>query len=163
MVSSQFADDADTVVLTVLVILIELTAAWVVKLPSGGLGTESLQVGVRLLRISMPAVIFMTLSGMLTGLLFSLKRFTLPAFSAVAVNACVVVAALLFGQQWGVMSMAVGLLVGSVAQVLVLLPGLRDANLRPVFNLASSRTATDRETLYSVDIQPCHLGGGGNP
>jgi putative peptidoglycan lipid II flippase len=124
-----------TVVLTVLVILTELTVTWVVRLPSGGLGAESLQVGARLLRISMPAVIFMTLSGVLTGLLFSLKRFTLPAFSAVAVNACIVVTALLFGQRWGVTSMAVGLLVGSVAQVLLLLPGLRDANLRPVFSL----------------------------
>jgi putative peptidoglycan lipid II flippase len=124
-----------TIVLSVLVILTELTASWVVKLPSGGLATEFLQVGARLLQISMPAVIFMTLSGILTGLLYSLKRFTLPAFTAVAVNACIVGAALLFGRHWGVRSMAVGLLVGSVAQMLLQLLGLRDAHLRPVFNL----------------------------
>jgi putative peptidoglycan lipid II flippase len=82
----------------------------------------------------MPAVIFMTLSGILTGLLFALKRFTLPAFSGVAVNACMVGAALLFGRRWGVMSMAVGLLLGCIAQVLVQLPALRDARLRPVFD-----------------------------
>jgi putative peptidoglycan lipid II flippase len=121
--------------LAVLVILAELTAAWVVKLPSGGLATEFLQVGARLLRVSMPAVLFMTLSGILTGLLYALKRFTLPAFTAVAVNASVVVMALLFGRRWGVMSMAAGLLVGSLAQVLLQLPGLRDAHLRPILNL----------------------------
>jgi putative peptidoglycan lipid II flippase len=124
-----------TIILSVLVILAELAASWVIKLPSGGLATEFLQVGARMLRVSMPAVIFMTLSGILTGLLFALKRFTLPAFTAVAVNACVVGTALLFGRRWGVMSMAVGQLIGAVAQMLLQLPGLRDAHLRPVFNL----------------------------
>lgn len=123
-----------TTILCVMVILTELAAAWVVKLPSGGLATEFLQVGARLLRVSMPAVVFMTLSGILTGLLYALRRFTLPAFTAVAVNACVVGTALLFGRRWGVMSMSVGLLVGSVAQMVLQLPGLRDAHLRPIAN-----------------------------
>lgn len=125
-----------TIILAVLVILTELAASWVIKLPSGGLGTEFLQVGARLLRVAMPSVVFMTLSGILTGLLFALKRFTLASFSAVAVNACVVLMALLFGERWGVMSIAVGLLVGSAAQMLLQLFGLRDAHLRPIFNLS---------------------------
>jgi putative peptidoglycan lipid II flippase len=87
-----------------------------------------------MLRVSMPAVIFMTLSGILTGLLYALKRFTLPAFTPVAVNASIVGVALLFGERWGVMSMAVGHLIGSFAQFVLQLAGLRDANLRPVFN-----------------------------
>jgi putative peptidoglycan lipid II flippase len=122
------------IVLAVLVILTELAVSWVIKLPSGGLATEFLEVGARLLRVSMPAVIFMTLSGILTGLLFSLRRFTLPAFSAVAVNAGIVAMALLFGERWGVMSMAAGLLMGSLAQLLLQGFGLRDAHLRPIFN-----------------------------
>lgn len=124
-----------TILMAALVILAELLATWVVKLPSGGLATEFLKVGVHLLRVSMPSVIFMSLSGILTALLYALRRFTLPAFTAVAANACVVGTALLFGQRWGVMSMAVGLLLGAVAQVLLQLPGLRDAHLRPVFSL----------------------------
>lgn len=124
-----------TLFLVVLVLVSEVFASWVVKLPIGGLEARFLQVGAQMLRVSMPAVIFMTLSGILTALLYALKRFTLPAFTAVAVNVCVVGMALLFGRRWGVMSMAVGLLVGAVAQVLLQLPGLRDAHLRPVFNL----------------------------
>jgi putative peptidoglycan lipid II flippase len=123
-----------TIILSVLVILTELLARLVVTLPSGGLAPEFLQVGARMLRVSMPAVIFMTLSGILTGLLYALKRFTLPAFTAVAVNACIVGTALLFGESWGVMSMAVGYLIGAIAQMLLQLLGLRDARLRPVFN-----------------------------
>jgi putative peptidoglycan lipid II flippase len=124
-----------TLVLAALVIVTELAVSWVIKLPSGGLPAEFLSVGARLLRVSMPAVIFMTLSGILTGLLFSLKRFTVPAFAAVAVNACIVAIALLSGERWGVMSMAVGLLVGSMAQMLIQAFGVRDAHLRPVFSL----------------------------
>jgi putative peptidoglycan lipid II flippase len=123
-----------TAALVVLVLLAELMATWVIKLPSGGLSEEFLLVGARLLRVSMPAVIFMTLSGILSGLLYALNRFTLPAFTAVAVNACVVGAALLFGRRWGVMSMAVGQLVGALAQVVLQLPGLRDARLRLIFD-----------------------------
>jgi putative peptidoglycan lipid II flippase len=125
-----------TIVLAILVILTELAASWVIRLPSGGLETEFLKVGARLLRVAMPSVIFMTISGILTGLLFALKRFTLASFSAVAVNACVVAIALLFGERWGVMSIAVGMLVGSTAQMLLQLIGLRDAHLRPIFNLS---------------------------
>jgi putative peptidoglycan lipid II flippase len=124
-----------TLVMAVLVILVELLAPWVVKLPSGGLATEFLQVGARMLRVSIPSFLLMSLSGILTALLYALKRFTLPAFTALAANVCIVGTALLFGRQWGVMSMAVGMLLGSVAQVLLQLPGLRDARLRPVFSL----------------------------
>jgi putative peptidoglycan lipid II flippase len=124
-----------TIALAVLVFLSELLATWVVKLPSGGLAAEFLVVGTHILRVTMPTVIFMTLAGILSGLLYALKRFTLPAFTAVAVNACVVATALLFGRRWGVMSIAVGQLLGTIAQVLIQLPGLRDAHLRPIFNL----------------------------
>lgn len=124
-----------TIILSGLVILAELAASWVIKLPSGGLAPEFLAIGARMLRVSMPAAIFMTLSGILTGLLFALRRFTLPAFAAVAVNACVVATALLFGERWGIMSMAVGQLIGAVAQMLLQLIALQDAHLRPVFNL----------------------------
>jgi putative peptidoglycan lipid II flippase len=122
------------VILSVLVLVAELAATWVIKLPSGGLEARFIQTGAQMLRMSMPAVLFMTLSGILTGVLYALKRFTLPAFTAVAVNVCIVGAALLFGRRWGVMSVAVGFLAGSVAQFLLQLPGLRDAHLRPVFN-----------------------------
>ncbi len=124
-----------TTVLAALVLVCEVAAPWVVRISGGGLAAEFLAASARMLRVSMPAVVFMSLSGILTGLLYALKRFTLPAFTAVASNACVVGAALVLGPRWGVTSMAFGLLLGAVAQVLLQLPGLRDAHLRPVFSL----------------------------
>jgi putative peptidoglycan lipid II flippase len=94
-------------------------------------------LAAQLLRITLPAVIFLSLSGILSGLLYALKRFTLPAFTAAVFNASMVVVSLLLAQRLGVAAMALGLLVGAVLQVLLQLPALRDGlpELRFLFAL----------------------------
>jgi putative peptidoglycan lipid II flippase len=103
-------------------------AAW---LMSGGFDADLLAETARLIRITTPAVVFLSLSGILTGLLYALKRFTLPAFTVAVFNASLVLVALvltgIFG--WGIESLALGLLVGSALQVAVQVPGLRGARL----------------------------------
>ena len=47
-----------------------------------------------LLRITVVATLFISLSGVVGGLLQALKRFTLPAFTAAVFNAAIVVCAL---------------------------------------------------------------------
>ncbi|MBF8285754.1 MAG: Integral rane protein MviN, partial [Anaerolineales bacterium] len=91
----------------------------------------------QLLRITLPAVIFLSLSGILSGLLYSLKRFTLPAFTAAIFNASLVVVSLLFARRFGVGATALGLLAGAGLQVALQLPGLRDGlpALRLTLNL----------------------------
>lgn len=79
-----------------------------------------------LLRITLPAVIFLSLSGILSGLLFALKRFTFPAFTAAIFNASMVLVSLLLAPRLGVRAMALGLLLGAALQVALQLPGLRD-------------------------------------
>ncbi len=86
-----------------------------------------LALTTQLLRVTVPAVLFLSLSGVLSGLLYSLKRFAFPAFTAAVFNACIVVVTLLLHQRIGIMGMALGLLAGAVAQVALQLPGLRDA------------------------------------
>ncbi len=79
-----------------------------------------------LLRLMLPAVVLMSLAGVLTSLLYALKRFSLPAFSTAVFNAGIVLATLLLAGRLGVTAMAVGLLLGAGLQVLLQLPGLRD-------------------------------------
>jgi len=121
-----------TLVMSAGVLLLELFAPLVAWLMSGGFEPELLQLTARLMRITAPAVVFLSLAGITTGLLYALKRFTLPAFTAAVFNASVVVVALvltgLLG--WGIESLALGLLIGSMMQVALQLPGLRDARLR---------------------------------
>lgn len=85
-------------------------------------------VTTRLLRVMLPAVLFLNLSGLLTGTLYSLRRFTLPAFTAAAYNMFIVIVALLRPDQ--VTSLAWGVLAGAGMQVALQLPGLDITRLR---------------------------------
>ncbi|MBI3760948.1 MAG: murein biosynthesis integral membrane protein MurJ [Chloroflexi bacterium] len=121
-------------VLTILVLLVEVFAPQVTWLVSGGLKPESLALATALLRLTAPAVIFLNLSGILAGLLYALKRFSLPAFTAAIFNGAIVVVALLLAGRIGIRSLAVGLLAGAAFQVLLQLPGLRRTRLSFAFN-----------------------------
>jgi len=85
-------------------------------------------VTTQLLRVMLPAVLFLNLSGLLTGTLYSLKRFTLPAFTAATYNLMIVVLALVRPDR--ITSLAWGVLAGAVVQVALQLPALDLARLR---------------------------------
>ena len=120
------------VVLGVVVLILELVTPQIAFLLAGGFDPALLQVTARLMRITIPAVFFLSLSGIVTGLLYALKRFALPAFTAAIFNATIVIVALVGAVQfdWGIETLAFGLLLGSALQVGLQLPGLRDARLR---------------------------------
>ena len=128
------------IVLAVVVFIVELAAPQLAGLMASGFDSFDptlLPATVRLIRITTPAVLFLSLSGIVTGLLHALKRFALPAFTAATFNLTIVGVALLgvhnFG--WGVETLAGGLLLGALFQLLLQLPALRDARFRFVFNL----------------------------
>ncbi|RME74095.1 MAG: murein biosynthesis integral membrane protein MurJ [Chloroflexi bacterium] len=125
------------IVLAGVVLILELAAEPVAFLLAGGFSPDLLAVTARLIRLTTPAVLFLSLSGVLTGLLYALNRFALPAFTAAAFNAVIVVTALVgvVGFNRGIETLAVGLLLGALGQVLLQLPGLRDARLRFVLDL----------------------------
>jgi putative peptidoglycan lipid II flippase len=116
------------------VLLGELLTPQLIWLSAGGLPLSDQQLATRLLRLMLPGVLFLSLASVLSGALYALRRFTLPAFTAAAFNLAMVIVAVALGKRWGVYSMAVGLLVGSFLQVVLQLPGLRDAHLRLVLN-----------------------------
>lgn len=122
--------------LGLVVFLIELAAPQVALLLAGGFDQELLAITTRLIRITTPAVLFLSLSGVITGVLHALRRFTLPAFTAAIFNATIIMVALLgaLGFGWGIEALALGLLLGSVLQVALQLPGLYDADLRLVID-----------------------------
>ena len=122
-------------VMSVAVLVLELLAPQVAWLMAGGFDPDLLAYTARLMRITTPAVVFLSLSGIITGLLYALKRFSLPAFTAAVFNASFVVATVVLTTRygWGAESLALGLLIGSIVQVAFQAPGLRSANLR--FNL----------------------------
>lgn len=138
------------VALSVCVLLGELLAPQVVWLMAGGLDPALQAEAARLLRIMLPALLFLNVAGIIAGTLYALKRFAFPAFTAAAYNAAIVVVALLLGRRLGVASMALGLLAGAVLQVALQWPGLRDARLR--FVLDTGHAALHRIRRLYVPI-----------
>ncbi len=85
-------------------------------------------VAVRLMRMATPAILFLGIASVLTGALFALKRFSIPAFIGAIFNGTIVVVALLRPDE--IDSLVWGMLLGSLLQIIVQLWALRDARLR---------------------------------
>lgn len=117
------------VVLAVFVLLVELSAPVIADFMAPFFSPELHALLINLLRVLVFALFFMSLAAVLSGLLYALKRFTLPALLASLFNLGIILGALALHDQLGIMSLAVGLLLGAALQVLVQLPGLRGTRL----------------------------------
>ncbi len=118
------------VVLGAIIVAIELAAPWVMRLLSSGLPPDYLRLATQMVRITTPAVLFLNVAGVLSAALFALRRFERPALIAAVSNATLVLVVVLLGRTWlGARSLALGLLAGSLAQVLIQWPALRDLHL----------------------------------
>ncbi len=123
------------VFLSLVVLVLEVFAPQVARLLAGGFDDDLLKVTTGLLRITLPAVLFLGISAIISGVLYALKRFAYPAFAAPLYNLSMIVVAILLAGRLGIAAMALGLLVGSIAQLLFQLPALRGATLRWRFDL----------------------------
>ncbi len=126
---------AITLIVSIFLLLGEIFAPQLVWLMAGGLAPADQRLATELLRIVLPALLFLNLAGVFSAALYALQRFAFPAFTAAIFNASLVVTTLLLGRWWGVRSMALGLVVGSILQVALQLPGLRDARLHLALDL----------------------------
>lgn len=84
----------------------------------------------RMLQVIAPAVLLFGLSGGVTGLLYALKRFNYTAISGAVFNMGIVIAAPLLAGRIGVYALPLGIVAGSIMQLAVMAPGLRDLQLR---------------------------------
>jgi len=73
-------------------------------------------------RILFPSVLFMALAGVVMGILNSYNHFTAPALSPVLWNFIIIACILFLAPKMGVVSLALGIVVGSLFQFLMQLP-----------------------------------------
>lgn len=137
-------------VLAILVLLLELLAPQVAWLLGGGFGPELQGALARMIRVIAPAILLVGLSGVVTGLLYTLKRFTWPALGAAAFNLGIIVATPLLAGSLDAYSLAVGVLLGSLLQLLIQAPELRSVRFR--FHLDLSHPALRRILLLYLPI-----------
>jgi putative peptidoglycan lipid II flippase len=122
-----------------LVALITVLLIWqaplAVTLLAGGFPDSLREQATQMVRLLLPAVIFMSLSGLVTALLYSRQRFLLPAFTTSAYNGGIILGAVLLTPALGPFSLVAGVLLGALLQVMLQLPGLRGMSYRPVLDL----------------------------
>ncbi len=122
------------VVLLSLVLIIELLAPQIILIVAGsGSEQSTIDEATTLLRITAPALIFLSLFAVVSGLLYSLKRFALPAFAGSIFNGTIVLTTIVFADSWGITAAAVGWFFGAIVQLALQFPALRDARLMPRF------------------------------
>ncbi|MBX7214552.1 MAG: murein biosynthesis integral membrane protein MurJ [Thermoflexales bacterium] len=115
--------------LTALVAILLLMAGPLAGLITAGQNQDLGQVAA-LLRITIPAILFMNLGAVITAALQARHRFEYTAFTATAFNVVMIACTFLFQASLGVEALAIGMLLGSAVQALMQLPGLRGVPIR---------------------------------
>jgi putative peptidoglycan lipid II flippase len=143
-----------TVILSALVLLLIVLAPQVTALIASGFDANKIALTTHLLRLIAPSLIFMSLFAVMSGTLYALRSFTLPAFAGVVFNGCIVIGTIVFAPalrfvpvisatriDWvlmrpadGITAAAIGWLIGSLAQLALQFYGLRRGRIRLTLN-----------------------------
>ena len=112
-------------VLLVLAALLAIFAPVVVPLLVPGFDAETTQLTVELTRLMLISPVFLAAGAIVSAILNTEDRFGAAALAPVAYNVCIILFALLLAPWLGVFAAAIGVVVGSVAHLLVQVPALR--------------------------------------
>jgi len=112
-------------------------APWLVKLLAPGFGPEQAALTVTLVRILLPAIMFMGLAGWAQGVLNTHHHFTVPAAVGIPYNIILISGIFLSGVFWGIAGVAWATVAAVASQFFVQLPVLRrlGVNYQRVFDL----------------------------
>jgi len=93
-----------------------------VKTIALGFSDRQIDLAVMLARIMLPSICFLALASIATGILHAHKKFVMPAFTSTVQNAVIIVLTIVFANVYGVVGLAVGVLLGTASQFLVQYP-----------------------------------------
>ncbi len=118
-------------ILAILTVLLYFFAPQVTNLMSSFDKTDPALVllTTTLIRQIAPAIWLFSMAGLLTAVLYALRRFTWPALATALYNLGIVVAAPLLAQRIGITSLVVGILLGALAQFILMGWDLRRVGL----------------------------------
>ncbi len=121
---------------TLLGILAAPAVVWV-SAPGFADDPDKFRLTVHLLRITFPYIAFISLVALAAGILNTWSRFSVPAFTPVLFNVCLILAAL-FLAPWfhpPILALAVGVVAGGVLQLALQIPFLLKIGMLPRFTL----------------------------
>ncbi|HHW40689.1 MAG TPA: murein biosynthesis integral membrane protein MurJ [Syntrophomonadaceae bacterium] len=114
-----------------------LLAPLIVRIVAPGFRGETFALTVFLTRILLPVMIFFGIQAVLTGLLQARERFFWPAIVGIPFNIIMISAVVLGGKRYGIAAAAVGMVLATLSQLLIMAPGLARCRFRyrPILNL----------------------------
>ncbi|HUV04334.1 MAG TPA: lipid II flippase MurJ [Armatimonadota bacterium] len=110
--------------------IISILSRIVAKLLVPGFDSESLRLTAELLRINATSTVFSGTSIVLACIYYSRRQFFLPVFAPVAGGVITLAAIVLYSNRLGIYAAAWGMLAGSVAGLILLIPALLRAGAR---------------------------------
>ena len=113
-----------TVVISGIALALAFFAPQVISVISSGSDAQTQALAADLLRLITPALVFLSLFAVLSGALYALRSFSLPAFAGAVFNGGVVFGTIALAQSAGIRAAALGWLIGALAQLALLTPGL---------------------------------------
>lgn len=124
-----------TSLFVILVIALEFGAPLLAIMVGGGQEASLLRLTTRLIQLILPALAFLGAWGVTAAVLFARQQFVFPALASAVFNLGVILSASLIGNRIGATALSLGVVLGSVLQLVIILPGLRGLRLRPRFDL----------------------------
>ena len=136
--------------------LFTLIAPLIIPLVAPGFGPELTELTIALSRLLFPIVLLLGLSGLVVGMLNSFEHFSVPALAPLAWNV-VIIAALVgltpaFPPEDEIYAYAIGILVGTVVQLLLPLPWLRGRGGRFTLTLDLRSAAVRRVLVLMLPV-----------
>ena len=111
---------------------------WIMA-PGFHINPQKLRLTVFLTRVTFPYIFFVGMAALLMGILNSLRRFIAPALAPVMLNLAMIFSALFLSPcvKPPVLSLAIGVVLGGIGQILIQVPAVRREGARfyPVFEL----------------------------
>lgn len=129
--------NAVIIALAIFVAVIILLAPWLVPLIAPGFDSEGQRLTVMLLGIVAFSPLLLAASEVLTATLHARQHFLLPSFAPLLYNLAIVAGAIGLALWWGILGVAVGVVIGAALHVLVQIPAFRalGPGYRPLLNV----------------------------
>lgn len=100
-----------------------------------GFEKETALLTAKLTRIIFPALIFFCLASVVKAILQAQHQFTIPSFTPLVLNLCIIASALVLSPYVGVMSLAIGVVLGGMCQLFIQWPSLMKKGMKYRFSI----------------------------
>lgn len=106
-----------------------VTAPWIITVAAPGLTGADHDLTLFLFRLMLPMLILHCLLAVIKGTLNSVDHYAMPEYAGVFFNLVMIACALLLAGSYGITSLAIGVVGGSLVQLLVQVPVLRQKGI----------------------------------